>query len=86
MKDLRSLIWKCGKKHLKSLGYFCSSTMLLRFLAALFKQSVSGILEQSIVRNPEKPEIQNYEWTAEGKRNWVEKMFLDDINDKLVLD
>ena len=43
--------------------------MLLRFLAALFNQSVSGILEQSIVRNPEKPEIQNYEWTAEGKRN-----------------
>lgn len=49
-----------------------------------FLSTVSGTLKRSIVQNPENPKARTMDGLLRKKRNWVEKMLSDNINEILV--
>ena len=59
----------------------CRSVFWLPCLRANYD---AGILKRSIVRNPERPENQNCQWTAERRIKWIKEMFPDEITEMLV--
>ena len=67
------------KKTIKIWIFLCCHHVIHNFFTASLRRYVVGILKISIVQNPEIAASQNYEWTAEGKIQWVEGIFPDNI-------
>ena len=72
-----SLTWKWKRK--LRFGSFYAVTMWFTIFYCIVEELCCWNIEISIIQNPEIAASQKYEWTPEGKIQWVEGIFPDNI-------